>query len=234
MIISHKHKFIFIKPQKTAGTSVELMLSRICGEDDVITPLGFDPDPDVRIKHKGKNPQNYYRKKPLKNWQLSEMFYFLTRRKKPNLNYWEHLQADFIRQYVGDDIWQGYKKISIVRNPWDHAVSWFKWQETYGYEGTENGKFEEYLINNYRSLWPFYTVKHGLYDIDFMIHFENINQDIQELFSFLNIDEQVELPITKNHIRKQKHFKDYYSKKHQIDIVYQKANNVIDKFGYQF
>jgi hypothetical protein len=46
MIISHKHKFIFIKPQKSAGTSVELLLSRICGPDDVITPLGYDPKPN--------------------------------------------------------------------------------------------------------------------------------------------------------------------------------------------
>lgn len=65
MIILHKHQFIFIKPQRTAGTSVELLLSRICGPDDVITPLGFDPDPNVREKHKAKAPQNYKRPRKL-------------------------------------------------------------------------------------------------------------------------------------------------------------------------
>src|SRR5438132_1659657 len=41
MIISHKHKFIFIKTVKTAGTSLEVFLARHCGPDDVLTL--FDP-----------------------------------------------------------------------------------------------------------------------------------------------------------------------------------------------
>lgn len=40
MIISHKHKFIFIKTQKTAGTSIETYLSQFCDENDIVTPFG--------------------------------------------------------------------------------------------------------------------------------------------------------------------------------------------------
>jgi hypothetical protein len=36
LIISHRHRFIFLKTRKTAGTSVEIALSRFCGPDDVI------------------------------------------------------------------------------------------------------------------------------------------------------------------------------------------------------
>jgi hypothetical protein len=39
MIVSHEHKFIYLKTKKTAGTSIELALSRLCGPDDIITPL---------------------------------------------------------------------------------------------------------------------------------------------------------------------------------------------------
>ena len=39
MILSHEHKFIFLGTKKTAGTSIELALSELCGPDDVITPL---------------------------------------------------------------------------------------------------------------------------------------------------------------------------------------------------
>jgi hypothetical protein len=39
MIISHEHKFIFVKTRKTAGTSIEIALSKFCGPDDVICPI---------------------------------------------------------------------------------------------------------------------------------------------------------------------------------------------------
>ena len=31
MIISHEHKFIFLKTKKTAGTAIEAALSELCG-----------------------------------------------------------------------------------------------------------------------------------------------------------------------------------------------------------
>ena len=51
MIISHTHKFIFIKTVKTAGTSIEGFLSQHCGPEDVLTPI-FPPI-------EGHEPRNY-------------------------------------------------------------------------------------------------------------------------------------------------------------------------------
>ena len=39
MIISHKYKFIFIKTRKTAGSSIQIYLSELCGEGDVVSTI---------------------------------------------------------------------------------------------------------------------------------------------------------------------------------------------------
>jgi len=60
MIFSSKHKFIFIKGRKVAGTSIEMALSPLCGPQDIITPIS--PVDELKRLSLGGQPQNYSRK----------------------------------------------------------------------------------------------------------------------------------------------------------------------------
>jgi hypothetical protein len=53
MIVSHKHRFIFIKTTKTAGTSIEILLSQHCGDNDIVTPIKPHVEPHCARNHEG-------------------------------------------------------------------------------------------------------------------------------------------------------------------------------------
>jgi hypothetical protein len=45
MLASFEHNFLFIKTRKTAGTSLEIELSRHCGAADIVTPISPEDEP---------------------------------------------------------------------------------------------------------------------------------------------------------------------------------------------
>ena len=48
MIISHSRKFIFVKTYKTAGSSLEIALSKYCAKGDILTPLDGEEEAQRR------------------------------------------------------------------------------------------------------------------------------------------------------------------------------------------
>ena len=68
MILSHAHKFIYIKTYKTGSTSVEAALSGVCGPDDVLTEASEQlrdvrqkPAQNYRIEHPAKPKRPYWK-----------------------------------------------------------------------------------------------------------------------------------------------------------------------------
>jgi len=63
MIVSHKYKYIFLKTNKTAGTSVEIALSSYCGDEDIIAGIAKEDERLVlpRAKSSFRKDQRSYR-----------------------------------------------------------------------------------------------------------------------------------------------------------------------------
>ena len=123
MIISHRHKFIFLKTNKTAGTSVEIALSKFCGPDDIITPISPE-DEEMRAQLGYLGPQNYVL--PISSYGVYAAVRMLIKREKQQ--FYNHITAKEVKAYVGDQVWNSYYKFCIERNPWDRCTSLYYWR----------------------------------------------------------------------------------------------------------
>ncbi|MEQ8514916.1 MAG: hypothetical protein RIC38_04870 [Chromatocurvus sp.] len=123
MIISHRYRFIFIKTHKTAGSSLEMGLGPLCGEDDIISHMETNLDTGV--------PRNYLPDTPLgRAYGRNRWVRKLVPRHSPRLGayYYEHMPAWRVRELVGEATWDAYFTFCIERNPWDKLVSYYLWK----------------------------------------------------------------------------------------------------------
>jgi len=195
MIVSHRYKFIFIKSKKTAGTSVEIALSRFCGEEDIVTPIV--PETTEELEKMGFKGAQNYKLSPLqftvKDWRK------LLRGKRPVFR--DHLPAAYIKKVLGDKIWNGYFKFSIERNPYDKAVSRYYWstrnmEPRPTLEDHLNARAPEALSN-----WPLYTIDDEL-AVDYMMHYESLDKSLRYVEEALALPSRLQLPAAKSGYRK--------------------------------
>jgi hypothetical protein len=181
MILSHKHKFIFIKTAKTAGTSIEVFLSRHCGPKDTVTPIA----PPVE-GHQPRNYEGFINPIPEILERPGKLFSALRHAITSREKFYRHMPACEVRKRVPGRVWNSYFKFCVERNPWDKVLSHY-----YMHAAREGGSLllDEYLARGRFPLNDFrYTDRSGSKIIvDRVLRYENLLAELGEVFSQLGI-----------------------------------------------
>ena len=213
MIASHAHRFIFLKTRKTAGTSVEIALSTVCGPDDIITAISPD-DEELRKAAGGRAPQNCD-SPPL-----------------PRKAY-NHMGAKATRDAVGRKAWNDYFTFAIERNPWDSVVSLYFWKykdrdELPDFDHYVSEVWIEQLANNRRM----YRIR-GELALDRVLRYERLDTELKQVWEQLGLPGSPDLPRAKGHARPAGHYRELYSP-YARDRVGEVFADTIEAFGYEF
>lgn len=230
MIISHKYKFIFLKTNKTAGTSIEIALSRFCGKKDVITPIASE-DEEIRNKLGYRGPQNYWA--PLSDYSPGDFKkrVFSGERKG---RYYNHISAKEVRGFIGERIWNKYYKFCFERNPWDRLLSLYYWR----CQSEPRPSISEFLDSEVPRMlteWGFgvYTID-GEVAVDKVCRYEHMADELEALRTRLNLPEKIELPRAKSQFRKDKRSYDKAINEEQKEKIARMFSKEIDLWGYSF
>ncbi len=286
MILSYKNRFIFFKPIKTAGTSVEAAISSWCGDKDVFTgslilkelsDKRYDLSPRNNFREEivliGEDAKNYLKiNGRMDLWELGYKKF----RVVDDVIYHEHTSP---KMFDYDKNTENFFKISMVRNPFDMMVSYFWWsyyspidsvvsfnasrkiakkEERKQYKNIPKiddtvselqKKFDVWMnsaafmekppkecmgnltVAQWFAAWSneFFECK----DINFYIHFENLEKDYRNLCQLLG-KEEILLPKFKNSVRKSSlPYQSYYkeSSKKTVEKLFYES---IHKFDYKF
>ncbi len=197
MIVSHRHRYIFVRTRKTAGTSVEIALSKFCGPDDIITR---DTDDALRRELGYPGPQNDggigFRQYTFGEWRR-----FLLRGERARFK--NHMSAARIRTLVGEDVWSSYYKFAIERDPWDKAISLYYWRTRNEEPRRPLLQFLEEVGTRSLSNAHIYLID-GKIGVDRIIAYENLAAQLEEVRLRIGLPEPLSLPRAKGTHRVQR------------------------------
>ena len=250
-IISHKHKFIFIRPAKVAGTSIMASLAAHCADGDVVV-FGHRGDaykPDVDHDDIGEvltRNAGVFAGLPAGRGQRGV-----------------HIDPRRIRDAVGADVWDAYCKFTVVRNPWDWLISIYWWKmRDYSNALAQPASLKTRVANmrlrrrlsqmdgggskqdleralrgdwfkGYMARYPDFYFMDGEPYADRYLRYENLQADYDETRQSLGLPSDA-LPKTKTKVRpKARDYRDYYTDWSR-EYIADRYRSVIDAFGYRF
>ena len=214
MIVSHKNRFIYLRAAKTASTSLHVALASHCGPNDIVTGgTGYFP-------HDKRYDEDEYVLKAQHSAGLPT-----------------HMGPAQARKRF-HDVWHQYFKFVCVRNPWDLMVSMYFWAHRGPRRNNDRPPvlFKEFLKWHLTGSCP---ANKGMWLLDgkpwadFIIRFENLKEDIEELSAMLGLP-LGNLPRLLTKVRPGDfHYSVLYDSE-SVQLVRKIYEPEIEAFGYTF
>lgn len=252
MIISYKHKFIFMHSRKVAGSSIKVALSSVLGSDDlVIGSLDEICNAGLVVPESMSNllripsvKTDYFAARMFKGrskeWALNyatKKYFEKTLGKNP-----PHASAEIVARMFPEE-WNSFYKFGFVRNPFEQVVSDYYWR----LRSTKNSSgigFLEYLkdlldgsgktglvhpggISN----WDILTINDEVV-LDFVGRFESLSDDFEKICERLNIRCALGVAAQKSGGGRSKYPSIYNDEARElVRLIFDRELN---EFGYEF
>jgi hypothetical protein len=155
--------------------------------------------------------------------------------RKSNLS--KHSSALEIKRYVNN--YDEFKKIAVVRNPYDWYVSWYTYRKRKNSNfKTNNMTFLEYIgKSNHREIMDFILDENGNLLVDYIVRYEdNIENEMKKILCDLGIECRNKKFPTLNiseHRKKKKKYQNFYNEEEK-KLVEKYQKRTIEYFGYEF
>ncbi len=231
MIASRKHGFIFIKTMKTAGTSIELALSPVCGPDDILTPIGVEHD-KIRAD-RGIEPRNF--SDTLEARYLKALRKRNSKLMRPVLReleasgLWAHALPDAIKARVGRKFWKSAVKIASERHPYEKALSRAYHSHRKAVPFPEH--LEQIVFEDRRYVGHPYYIQDGKVIAGFFVRHHSLDEDFARLCNRLALP-NLKLPMARyNAERDRTPARDVLSLR-QRAFIYEQCAPEFELFGW--
>jgi len=163
---------------KTAGTSIEVMLDKYCGENDIVTPIYPKISNHTPRNYRGyfnilKGFNSYSNKKNIKRIK------HLVKREK----FYNHMSALEIKHAIGNEKWETYYKFCVEREPMDKTKSHYSMLKNRGLVHNLDDYFKKGIFANNENI---YTID-GRIIVDKIINYNNLDKELREVLLHLGI-----------------------------------------------
>lgn len=209
---------------------MELALSRVCNDQDVITQLSVEEE-QQRQEYARRYSQNYLI--PFSKYSAIDWGRLMLSGKRARFK--QHMPAQDIRRIVGEHVWNSYHKFCVERNPWDRLISYYYWRTRN--LNRERPSFAHFMTSDekkrYLSNFNLYTINDRL-AVDCVIQYENLKTELPRLAELLHFPTEIQLPRAKSTQRMDRRPYRQVLTPGDCELIQKVCAKEIALFNYQF